>query len=120
MIRGKSRVAVLALLAALALPAACERPTHDAATLRAVDAEARSLMAAHPRAATLARTDWPPAIASLAPEDVEVLPEGVDIAIRRSFDGGWGYFVPRRPGTLPEPRGRFEPAGEGIYWWHPY
>lgn len=36
------------------------------------------------------------------------------------FDGGWGYFVPRKERELPEPVERFEEVGHGVYWWHPY
>lgn len=47
-------------------------------------------------------------------------PDGVHITTRAYFDGGWGYFVPREPQDLPEPVGRFEAAGQGVYWRHPY
>ena len=120
MFQRKSRVAVLAALLALALPGGCHRPTRDPATLGAIKAEARMLMRAYPVAANLPRARWPHTIASLEPEFVTIDPAGVYITTRPYFDGGWGYFVPREGGNLPEPAERFEEAGQGVYWWHPY
>ncbi len=59
-------------------------------------------------------------IASLEPEAVLVSWSGVHITTKAYFDGGWGYFVPRKGRELPEPVERFEEVGYGVYWWHPY
>ncbi len=116
----KSSVAVLAAVAALALLGGCERPTRDPTKLEAIRAEAQMLMNAYPVDADPPRARWPHTIASLAPEFVTIDPDGVHITTRAYFDGGWGYFVPRDAHVPPEPAGRFEEAGQGIYWWHPY
>ena len=78
------------------------------------------LMRANPAGAEVPQSRWPRTIASLEPEFVMIDPDGVHIMTRAYLDGGWGYFVPRTVADLPEPRERFEEAGEGVYWWHPY
>lgn len=115
----KSPVAVFAAVAALALVSGCERPTHDVVKLKAMKAEAQMLMKAHAVDTTITRGRWPSTIASLEPKFVMIEPDGVHITTRASFDGGWGYFVPREERDVPEPVGRFEEAGQGVYWWHP-
>lgn len=108
------------MIVALGLLGACERPTRDPAKLMAIEAEARTLMRLHSAAADVPKPRWPAAITSVHPEFVSIDADGVHITTKAYFDGGWGYFVPRREGVLPEPRARFEEAGHGVYWWHPY
>jgi hypothetical protein len=111
------------VLTAILLLVACEpQPTGDKARLRAVRAEAQMLMAtgAPQGDRDVPKQAWPQTIAALHPEFVWVGPEGVEIMTRPYFDGGWGYFVPRDPRRPPTPEGRFEQAGEGVYWHHPY
>lgn len=118
----KSLVAGFAALAALTLLSGCERPTHAPSTLKAIRAESEILMKAYlvETDETVPQTRWPRNIASIEPEMVSINPDGVYITTRAYFDGGWGYFVPRKQRKLPEPIERFEEVGEGIYWWHPY
>ncbi|WP_324749076.1 hypothetical protein SH591_10490 [Sphingomonas sp. LY54] len=116
----KNRVVVLAVVAALVLISACERPIQNPTKLSAIKVEAQMLMKAHPVAAEITRAQWPPAVASLKPEFVTIDPDGLHITTRAYFDGGWGYFVPRKSGPLPEPVGRFEKVADGVFWWHPY
>lgn len=104
----------------MALVSGCERPVSDWSKLGKIKAEAQVLMAAHPSDAKVERTRWPREIASLNPEFVMIDAAGVHIIKRAYFDGGWGYFVPRIEGKLPEPVERFKKAGAGVYWWHPY
>ena len=115
-----SRSALLAAVAALALLGGCERPTRDAATLEAIRAEAQALMAASPGDVELSEARWPRTIARLRPEFVMITSDGVHITTKAHFDGGWGYFVPRKARVVPEPAERFADAGHGVYWWHPY
>jgi hypothetical protein len=117
--RGKP-VPVFAALAAAALLIGCERPARDPVKLKAIKAEARTLMASHPIDGRIAKSHWPPQIASLGPEFVSINEDGVHITTRAYFDGGWGYFVPRSERDLPEPGERFEEVGQGVFWWHPY
>jgi hypothetical protein len=109
----------LAVVMALTFLTSCERPSASPADLKAIKAEAEMLMRVQPRDATVPRDQWPRAIAGLEPEFVMINQYGVHITTRAYFDGGWGYFVPRSEGVLPEPRGRFEELGQGTYWWHP-
>lgn len=110
------------ILAAIVLLIACEpRPTWDRTRLKAIRAEAELLMAKPPATdRDLPKAAWPQTIAGLHPEFVSVYADGVEIMTKPYFDGGWGYFVPRDPRTPPQPAGRFEMAGEGVYWHHPY
>jgi hypothetical protein len=117
----RSSFSVFATLGALALLIGCERPpAHDPVTLKAIKAEAHTLMNSHPINADVTKARWPREIASLRPEFVSIDEEGVYITTKAHFDGGWGYFVPRKERHLPEPAERFEDAGQGVYWWHPY
>lgn len=107
-------------LAALAMLMGCERPIGDPVKLKAIKAEAHMLMKSHPAGAEIAKSRWPAEIARLRPEFVSIAEDGVHITTKPYLDGGWGYFVPRRERTLPEPVERFEEVGQGVYWWHPY
>ncbi|HEX2593324.1 MAG TPA: hypothetical protein VHL34_17610 [Rhizomicrobium sp.] len=116
-----------ALAVAFAL-AGCAWPTHDEATLKGVAVACQHLMTTealdtdygpYPKYSGVPQKRWPPAIASLHPQDVSVFQTGCDIQIKPMFDGGWGYFVPRARGQLPEPRGRYTDLGYGVYWYRP-
>jgi hypothetical protein len=116
----RNLTAALAVLTALALTSGCTRPTRDPTELKAITEASRLLMKLHPADADIPRARWPRAIARLEPELVSVTSSGVHITTKAYFDGGWGYFVPRRERALPEPVDRFEKVGQGVYWWHPY
>ena len=116
----KSPRVSFAILAAAGLLGGCNRPTSDAVKLAAIEAEARMLMKALPAEAAVPKAQWPQAIASLEPESVAVDADGVHITTKAYFDGGWGYFVPRRREYVPEPAGQFREVRKGVYWWHPY
>jgi hypothetical protein len=107
-------------LAAVSLLGGCAWPTSDAVKLAAIEAESRMLMKAFPHQAEVPQAQWPRAIASLEPDFVSIYADGVHITARADFDGGWGYFVPRQAGYVPEPAGRFRQLRKGVYWWHPY
>lgn len=111
----------LALLPLLALLAACAWPTRDEDTIRAIRAESLELMATKPTRAfeTAPKGGWPPAIASLDPDSVSVDTDEVYILIKPSFDGGWGYYVPRDEKDVPQPGGPFTALGHGVYWYRP-
>lgn len=111
---------LFAVLASLALLVGCEEPTHDPVKLKAIKAEAHTLMKSYSVNAEVTKPQWPRGIASLRPEFVSINEDGVHITGKAYFDGGWGYFVPRRAGDLPEPVDRFEEVGQGVYRWHPY
>ena len=118
--RRKNRVSGFAVLAALALLVGCERPTHDPVQLKAVKAEAQVLLEANPLdGEIIEKPRWPRAIARLKPEFVSTNADGIYITTKPFFDGGWGYFVPRRGQNLPDPVARFEDVGQGVYWFHP-
>lgn len=105
----------------LMLATGCSGPTRHQSTLEAIHAEAKTLIGAPTKSpVVLLRGRWPEAIASLKPETVTVSADGVDILMKPSFDGGSGYFIPSKDRKLPEPTGRFEPIGKGVYWYHPY
>jgi hypothetical protein len=77
-------------------------------------------MKSNPADAEVTKAQWPGEIGSLRPEFVSIDEDGVHITTKAHLDGGWGYFVPRREGDLPEPAHRFEAVGQGVYWWRPY
>jgi hypothetical protein len=105
----------------LVMATGCSGPTRDQSTLRAIHAEARTLIGTSSKSVlVLPKRRWPEAIMSLKPENVTISADGVDILIRPFFDGGSGYFIPFKDGVLPEPTGRFEPVGQGVYWYQSY
>ena len=110
------------VIAVLALLTACTRPIHDQSALKAIKAEARVLMATQQTKTNevVPESRWPRTIANLKPKEVTISSDGVYIGIKPYFDGGWGYFVSRREGKLPEPVDRFSELGQGIYWYQPY
>jgi hypothetical protein len=102
----------------------CTRPISDPVKLRAIKAEAQSLMAVHPVKAPAAsseipKSQWPPAIASLQPQFVTVHQWGVDILIKPDFDGGWGYDIPRNKLDLPMPEKCYSEQSQGVFWHGP-
>lgn len=112
------------ILAMMALLSGCERPTSDPVKLEAIGTEANTLMATYPAKIPEQHTEvpksrWPAAIASLHPELVTVHEWGVDILIKRNFDGGWGYHVAngrRKPPMLQECYSEVSP---GVFWHDP-
>lgn len=118
------RLQCLALTITLATAAGCNRPISDADELKAIRTEAVALMQAHPPQpawgyATIAKQDWPPAIARLRPEAVTVHTWGVDISTKAYFDGGWGYEVPRNKADLPMPTSCYSEPSNGVFWHGP-
>lgn len=115
-------VRTFALPAVFALVVACARPTHDPLALKEIRAESEILMRGAPPKtyAAVPKARWPTNITNLRPYSVTVFPDGLEITMKPYFDGGWGYFVPRRGRNLPQPVGRFSALGEGVYWFHPY
>ncbi|WP_179044049.1 hypothetical protein [Sphingobium lactosutens] len=105
----------------LTLATACSGPTRDPSVLQAIRTEARMLSRSTARSqVALPKSKWPQAISGLEPENVTISADGVDILVKPYFDGGWGYFIPPNDRELPEPKGRFEPVGKGVYWYCPY
>ena len=98
------------------------RPTHDQEKLKAIKAESELLMATYQTTVYPGITEdlQPPAIASLKPRFVMVDRRGIDIRIVPLFGGGWGYEVPRELGHRPQPEGRCDDVGQGVYWCHPF
>ncbi len=106
----------------LVLPFGCVGPTGNPSTIAAIADEARSLMRG-PNFHwddSAPFTQLPPTIAGLRPDMVTVSDAGVEINAPLFFDGGWGYYVPRRN---PPPDGvlfRHYRIGPGVYWFYPY
>jgi hypothetical protein len=107
--------------------------TRNPAMLKAIKTEAHTLMANHVgyiyaetaypmRGGWIARSknQLPRIIGRLDPQEVTVSRTDVDILISGFFDGGWGYFVPLDEHEQPQPEGRFEYLGQGVYSYHPY
>lgn len=96
-------------------------PTHSDAKLKAMSAEARTLMALGPTEdwPGVPKSRWPPTIASLDPQWVGVHDWGVDIEIESFFDGGWGYDILANSGKPPMPIECYQNLGRGIYWHGP-
>ena len=118
-VRQPVRYAAFAAILALA---GCTQPNRDPAKLRTIRSEAQILMAKRQARAfaDVPTGQLPSGIANLHPNVVTVYSSGVEIEMKPYFDGGWGYFVPRGAGKLPEPAGRYSALGEGVYWYHPY
>ena len=123
---GGARFAALALAGAVA---GCAWPTSDESTLKAIAAECQHLMRTEPPDADagpvpayhgVPESRWPQIIASLKPTGVAVFRQGCDVQTKPMLDGGWGYFVPRSKGSLPQPRDRYSDLGYGVYWYRPY
>ena len=115
---------VSALLLAMLALAACYRPITNTEQLRAIRTEAMALAKTYPprlplRYRAIAKKDWPEAIAGLRPEAVTAYAWGIDIAVKPSFDGGWGYQVPREIADLPMPTACYSEAGDGVFWHGP-
>jgi hypothetical protein len=115
---------VLAVACAAASLSACAFPTRNPATLHAIRSEAAALMATHPVKppndwANVPEKQWPAAIASLKPEHVTVYRWGVDIVVKPSFDGGWGYQIARNRKDLPNPQGCYSKVYGGVFWYGP-
>lgn len=121
---GMSRLgcAGLAVLATGLLLIGCPGPVHDPFLMREVKAEARALVERHPTwgVVEVPKSRWPPAIASLRPEFVWVRRDGIEIATKPYFDGGWGYHVTWDDQGRPEPAERYTEVEPGIYWYAPY
>jgi hypothetical protein len=120
----RSLIAALAVALALALLSGCTSPTSDPVKLRAIENEARSLMAHHPITppgdrAEVPMSRLPSAIAGLRPQSVTVYHWGVDIMVKPYFDGGWGYEVPRNKQGLPMPANCYSEPYPGVFWHGP-
>jgi len=114
----------IAALAALVLLGGCAWPTYDQSTLKAIRTESRRLMAMHSidvskRWASVPESQWPPVIASLKPDSVIVHKRNVEILIKPSFDGGWGYEVPVEKTDLMMPPECYSELGQGVFWHSP-
>ncbi|KAA9013005.1 hypothetical protein F4U94_17005 [Sphingobium limneticum] len=106
---------------ALGIYSASPRPTHNQITLKAVAADARLLMAAHPVRATqdwiyIPKDQWPSAIAKLNPEFVTVGYGTVDITTKPFLDGGWGYGFAIDDRHLEK---CWSKLGHGMFWHNP-
>ncbi|WHU01889.1 hypothetical protein [Sphingomonas sp. NIBR02145] len=120
MVFGRMRAQAVICVAVLVLPGCRPNPAQDPATLAAIRAEARALMA-NPHVDASSRvpeSHWPRTIGSLRPEWVRIDEDGVDIPVKVYFDDSWGYWVPRDPARLPGRRSGYRAVGEGIYWYH--
>lgn len=123
--KGCLRIAIpIFILVVLAIYCAFPHPTHDQRVLKAVAAESRRLMAAHPvgpigPSIDLPKDKWPPAIASLKPDSVTVRPGMVDITTKPFLDGGWGYgFAPDKQ-NLTMLVECWSALGQDVYWHDP-
>jgi hypothetical protein len=120
------RCAALVGAALLAVLAGCTRPppAPDPAALREIRRESLPLLEMLPAADHFAvspevpRRLWPRAIASLKPLHVDIVHDGVFIAIEADRGEGWGYFVPRDDKTAQAYQldvMKITPLGEGVY-----
>jgi len=124
-VSGCLRIAIpLLVLLATTIYCSFPHPTHDQAELKALAAEARQLMAAHPltysrRYGDLSEDSWPPAVKKVGARYVIVRPGMVDITTKPFFDGGWGYgFAPDKR-SLPMLAKCWSALGHGLYWHGP-
>ena len=125
MMESKRKFVVAVLAIALIILAGCTCPTTDQSTLKAIKAECQALLMIPPIKGDtypdIPKSRWPRVIASLKPEFVEILSQGIFITTKPYFDGGWGYFVPRSKGDQPPPGDpQYSEVGQGVYWFHPY
>lgn len=114
----------LATLAATSILSGCNRPVSDAEQLRAIRAEAQTLMKAHApeqpsKWKDVPKGQWPTAISSLHPQAVTVHTWGVDITTKAYFDGGYGYEVSRNKADLPMPAACYSEPSRGVFWHGP-
>lgn len=95
-------------------------PTHDREKLAAIRLEAYALLETHATSQVMEvpKSGWPTSIASLGPKVVWVRQDGVELLMKPGFDGGYGYFIPRRGHGQMLPK-NFENLGEGVYWHGP-
>nr|WP_294810583.1 hypothetical protein [uncultured Sphingomonas sp.] len=118
------RIGTFAVLAAFLLLGGCPGPIYESRRLEAISTESARLMAAYvvdPAQpwGELPRSEWPPAIASVHPENVFVQREQVRIIVVPFFDGGWGYEVTPRKENLGMLTGCYEHLRDGVFWHGP-
>jgi hypothetical protein len=117
----RQSIGMALMIAAVALTC-CARPTTDQATLKAIKIECQPLLKlqlieglVYP---DLPKGRWPHVIASLKPESVTILREGVLIEMGSFGAEGWGYFVPRDGGHQPKVGdSRYSYLGQGVFWY---
>ena len=115
---------MFAMVAAISILSGCNRPVSDAEQLRAIRAEAQTLMQTNAPARPskwkdVPKDQWPTAISSLHPEAVTVHVSGVDIMTKAYFDGGYGYEVPRSKVDLLMPAACYSEPSQGVFWHRP-
>lgn len=113
-----------AMVAAVSILGGCNRPVSDAEQLRAIRAEAQTLIKTHAPARPskwkdVPKDQWPTAISSLHPETVTVHVSGVEIMTKAYFDGGYGYEVPRSKADLLMPANCYSEPSQGVFWHGP-
>jgi hypothetical protein len=114
----------LCLLSTILVVRVWNGPIFDRAKLATMKAEARVLTRTHPMPASrnwvdVPARDWPPTIAGLHPEHVQVTGWGVNITTKSYFDGGWGYHIPHDGRALPMPRQCYSERAAGVFWHGP-
>jgi hypothetical protein len=73
-----------------------------------------------PGGVTIRSEDWPRLVRAFNPEHVSVYRDGFSLALDRDRNMESGlYVVPAQMDVKPRPteRTRFEPIGEGVYWY---
>ncbi|WBY09696.1 hypothetical protein PIB19_10670 [Sphingomonas sp. 7/4-4] len=118
------RIGTFAVLAAFLLLGGCPGPIYESRRLEAIRTESARLMAAYvvdpvQPWGELPRSEWPPAIASVHPENVFVQREQVRIIVVPFFDGGWGYEVTPRKENLGMLTECYEHLRDGVFWHGP-
>lgn len=117
-------IATIIVLIALAIYVALPHPIHDRAQLKEIASESEHLLATYPLSPTtqeveIPKRKWPPAIAKLNPFSVTVRRRMVDIWIRPSFDGGWGYGFARDRRDLTMVVECWSALDNHVYWHGP-